>query len=149
MSVSVFRAIELAGRALSAQRTRLDVVSNNLANAQTTRTPEGGPYRRRDVVLAEDTARDAFGRALVDAGGAPVSTVKVEEIREDTEPPRMVHDPGHPDADAQGYVAYPNVNTVEEMVNMITTMRSYQANLSVFTNLKDMAQRALGIGRSV
>lgn len=148
MSVSIFRALELAGRSLSAQRTRLDVASSNLANAQTTRTPEGGPYQRRDVILAEDPARNGFGRILGDAVGAP-SSVRVEEVRADPSPPRMVYEPGHPDADISGYVAYPNVNTVEEMVNMITTMRTYQANLSAFGAIREMAQKALGIGRPV
>jgi flagellar basal-body rod protein FlgC len=147
--MSFLRSFELTGRALSAQRTRLDVVSGNLANAQTTRTPEGGPYRRRDVVLAEAPAQDEFGQLLADATGTPVSTVEVAEVASDESPPRMIHDPSHPDANAEGYVAMPNINTVEEMVNMITTMRSYQANLSVFQNLTESVQRALGIGRSV
>ncbi len=145
MSISVFQQLELAGRALSVQRTRLDVASTNLANAETTRTAEGTPFRRKDVILAEDQVADSFGNAL----DAAIASVKVDEIRDDAAPPRMVYEPGHPDANADGYVAYPNINTVEEMVNMITTMRTYQANLSAFGAVKEMAEQALGIGRNV
>lgn len=140
--------MELNGQALSAQRTRLDVVSGNLANAQTTRTPEGGPYRRRDVALATDVARGRFGEVLHSELMEPHRTVQVQEIVIDYAAPRMVFDPNHPDADPNGYVAMPNVNTVEEMVNMSTIMRSYQANLNVYNYLQDMTSRALAIGRS-
>jgi len=145
--MSVFRALDLAGRALSVQRTRLDVASSNLANAQTTRTETGEVYRRRDVVLEDESLAGSFGTQLELALGEPVRSVRVAEIREDEAPPRMVHDPDHPDSGPDGYVAYPNINTVEEMVNMITTMRSYQANLNVLTGIREMAQRALTIGR--
>ncbi len=148
MSISLFKAMDMSGYALSAQRTRLDTISGNLANAQTTRTPEGGPFRRRDVVLAEDVARGRFGEMLHGAMMEPVHTVRVDEIRADTSQPKLVYDPHHPDADPSGYVAYPNINSVEEMVNMITTMRTYQANLNVFTSLKEMSQRALNLGRN-
>ena len=148
MSLSVFKAMELNGQALSAQRLRLDIVSSNLANAQTTRTPEGGPYRRRDVALATDVARGRFGQLLHNELMEPVRTVQVQEIVADDSAPRMVYDPNHPDADPNGYVAMPNINAVEEMVNMITVMRSYQANLNVFSSLQDMTSRALTLGRS-
>jgi len=147
--MSVFDALELAGRSLSVQRTRLDVASSNLANAQTTRTEDGEFFRRRDVVLEDDALAASFGAHFDHALGESVRGVKVAEIREDEAPPRMVHDPDHPDAGPDGFVAYPNINTVEEMVNMITTMRSYQANLNVLSGLREMAQRALGIGRGV
>ena len=149
MSLSVFSSLDLAGRALSVQRTRLDVVSANLANAQTTRVDgQVGPYRRRDVVLEATTARTEFGQALRNELGDAVQTVQVSDIREDRAAPRMVYDPDHPDANGEGYVAYPNINTVEEMVNMITSMRTYQANLSVVSGIQEMAQRALSIGRT-
>lgn len=149
MGISVFKALELAGRAMSTQRTRLDVVSSNLANAQTT-APDGEVgYRRRSVVLASEPARGTFGRMLRDAAGAPVASVGVKNVQEDDAPPRMVHDPTHPHANEDGYVAYPNVSPVEEMVDMITTMRAYQANLSVLTAVRDMAQRAFSIGKGV
>ena len=149
MSLSVFTSLELAGRALSAQRTRLDVVSANLANAQTTRVlGQEGPYRRRDVVLEADEVRGAFGQILQDELGGSVPAVRVAEIVEDTAPPRMEYNPDHPDANEEGYVAFPNVNTVEEMVNMITSMRTYQANLSVVSGIQEMSRRALSIGRT-
>ena len=149
MPMSIFSSLDLAGRALSVQRTRLDVVSANLANAQTTRVDgREGPYRRRDVVVRTTDVEDNFGRVLRDELGDPVSGVEVARIAEDTSEARLVFDPDHPDANADGYVAYPNVNTVEEMVNMITSMRSYQANLSVVSGIQEMARRALSIGRS-
>lgn len=149
MTLSVFTSLELAGRALSAQRTRLDVVSANLANAETTRVQgQSGPFRRRDVVLEADLVRGRFGQILQDELGEGVPAVRVAEIREDPAPPRLVYDPDHPDANEDGYVAYPNVNTVEEMVNMITSMRTYQANLSVVSGIQEMARRALSIGRT-
>jgi flagellar basal-body rod protein FlgC len=145
--ISVFDALDLAGRALSAQRTRLDVASTNLANAQTTRSADGDVFRRRDVVLEDQAIGPRFGAEFDRALGDSLRSVNVAEIREDEAPPRMVHDPDHPDAGPDGYVAYPNINTVEEMVNMITTMRSYQANLNVLSGIREMAQRALSIGR--
>jgi flagellar basal-body rod protein FlgC len=145
---SIFDAFNLAGQSLSVQRTRLDVASSNLANAQTTRTEDGGPYRRRDVVVSDYAARGRFDVYLRRAQDA-VRGVKVDEVREDPAPPRLVYQPDHPDADPNGFVAYPNINTVEEMVNMITTMRSYQANLTVLSGLRDSAQNALTIGRVV
>ena len=148
MSISVFKAFELNGYALSAQRTRLDIIAGNLANAQTTRTPEGGPYRRRQVSLAEDVARGRFGEVLHDALLEPTRTVKVQEVTADTSEPRLVYDPEHPDARPDGFVAFPNINTVEEMVDMITSTRSYQANLKIFSSLHEMTVRALSLGRT-
>jgi flagellar basal-body rod protein FlgC len=113
----------------------------------TTRSPDGGPYKRRDVVLESA----ALGHELSghEAGGFSdaVRGVQVANIVEDTSAPRLEHDPGHPDADARGYVAYPNVNVVEEMVDMITASRAYEAGISALGTAVDMAQRALGIGR--
>jgi len=147
MSLNVFGLIDVVGQALSVQQARLEVVSSNLANAQTTRTPEGGPYRRRDVMLAETLPRDGFGAILGDSFSSPVRSVRVSGVRRDPAEPRLVYDPSHPDADAQGYVAYPNINSVEEMVNLITVMRSYQANIAAFSALRDMAMRTLNIGK--
>lgn len=147
MSLSVFKMLDLTGRAMSAQRKRLDVVSSNLANAETTAAPGQTPYRRQDVIMAPDVARDSFNRVLTDSMGTPVRTVEVVDVREDTAEPKMVYRPDHPHANEEGYVAMPNVNTVEEMVDMITTMRSYQANLSVFSTFRELAQRALTIGK--
>ena len=124
----------------------MEVVSSNLANAQTTRTPEGGPYKRRDVVVTSDRPRDNFGQLLEDEMDQSVHTVRVVEIKPDETEPRLVYDPDHPDSNGEGYVAYPNVDSMEEMVNLITVMRSYEANLSTLTAVRDMTQSALRIG---
>ncbi len=148
MPLNTFQMMQLAGNSLSVQRTRLDVVSANLANAQTTRTPDGGPYKKRSVYLEEQALRDRFGNELSEAMQSGVKGVAVSEIKEDESAPRLEYDPGHPDANEDGYVAYPNVNSMEEMVDMITIMRSYQANLQVFSAAREMAQRALNMGRN-
>ena len=139
--------MNLNGQALSAQRMRLDTISSNLANAQTTRTPEGGPYRRRDIALATEVARGPFGQVLYNELQEPTYTVKVQEVVADAAPPRLMFDPSHPDADPSGYVQMPNINSVEEMVNMLTAMRSYQANIAAFSSLQEMTTRALSLGR--
>lgn len=140
--MSFLAGFEIASSGLSAQRTRLNVVSSNLANAETTRTAEGGAYRRRDPVFRTADV-DGFATSMRDA----VQAVQVEEIAVDdaTELQRL-YDPGHPDADADGYVEMPNVNVVEEMVNMLTASRSYEANATSFQTLKSMARQALSIG---
>ena len=148
MGMNIFRMMELAGNALSVQRLRMNLISGNIANAQTTRTPEGGPYRRRDVILAEESPRDRFGGALNEAMTEGGRSVKVQKVTEDQEPPRMVFDPDHPDADAEGYVAMPNVNSLEEMVALMSTMRGYQANLQAFQASTEMSRRALSLGRN-
>lgn len=135
--MDIFRTLEVSASGLAAQRTRMDVASANLANVSTTRTDAGGPYKRRDVVLASEG-----GFLPGEEGG-----VRVAEIREDDTPPRLEHDPGHPDADANGYVAYPNVNLVEEMVDMITASRAYEAGVTALDTAVAMAERALAIGR--
>ena len=146
MPLNVFRMMEVTGRSLSVQRTRMEVVSSNLANAQTTRTPEGGPYKRRDVVVAAEKPRDDFGMLLEDEMDQSVHGVRIVEIQPDESEPRLVYDPDHPDSNEEGYVAYPNVDSMEEMVNLITVMRSYEANLSTITAVRDMTTSALRIG---
>uniref|UniRef100_A0A7C2EAI6 Flagellar basal-body rod protein FlgC n=1 Tax=Ammonifex degensii TaxID=42838 RepID=A0A7C2EAI6_9THEO len=134
-----FDAFAISGSGLTAQRLRLDLVANNLANIHTTRTPGGGPYRRQVPVFAQrlEAAQDG----LKSAG------VVVSAIFQDESPPRLVFDPAHPDADAQGYVHYPAINVADEMVDMVTATRSYEANATVFEAAKGMAQKALEIGR--
>ncbi len=151
MGLNTFAMFDLVGRAMTVQRTRMDVVSSNLANAQTTRTAEGGPYRRRDVQLRPvpvDTFAQSLESAFDDEGTEAIQSVELAGIREDPAEPRRVYDPHHPDADPEGYVAYPNINTVEEMVNMITIMRSYQATMSAYTGARDMAFAALRMGQA-
>ena len=142
-----FTAMEVSASGLHAERTRLNVAASNLANAQTTRGADGGPYKRRDVLLASQAA--GAGVAGGKAGGPPtgVFSVNVQGIKDDAKPPRLEYDPGHPDANADGYVAYPNVNAVEEMVDMITASRAYQAGITAMDTTVTLAERALGIGR--
>jgi flagellar basal-body rod protein FlgC len=142
MSMDFFAAMEVSASGLGAERTRMNVAASNLANAQTTRTAGGGPYRRRDVVLQSTAAPGATG-----ANAAAVHGVQVAQISQDANPPRMEYDPGHPDANAQGYVAYPNVNPVEEMVDMITASRAYEAGVTALSTSVNMAERALSIGK--
>ncbi|MGB9885479.1 MAG: flagellar basal body rod protein FlgC [Moorellales bacterium] len=130
-------AISASG--LAAEQLRLDLVASNLANLHTTRAADGGPYRRRVAVFAEklEAAHRFAGRG-----------VRVVGIWADTSPPQLVYDPSHPDADARGYVAFPNVNVVNEMVDLITATRAYEANVTVFSAAKSMAAKALEIGRA-
>jgi flagellar basal-body rod protein FlgC len=142
-SVDFFTAMEVSASGLSAQRTRMNVAASNLANAQTTQAAGGGPYKRRDVVLQSVTAPGAQGTEYAQA----VNGVQVSQITQDNSAPRLEYDPGHPQANAQGYVAYPNINPVEEMVDMITASRAYEAGVTTMSTATSMAERALGIGK--
>ena len=142
--LGVFSAMEVAASGLSAERTRMNTVASNLANARTTRTEAGGPYKRLDPVF-EAVGLDQSRGVMATQGG--VSMVKVTRIREDTRPGMLVYEPGHPDANGQGYVEYPNVNAVEEMVNMITASRAYEAGVTTIDTVKQMGRSALDIGR--
>ncbi|HTA88900.1 MAG TPA: flagellar basal body rod protein FlgC [Polyangiaceae bacterium] len=142
--LGVFSAMDVAASGLSAERVRMNTIASNLANARTTRTEAGGPYKRLDPVF-EAVGLDQSRGVIATQGG--VSEVRVAGIKEDTRPGMMVYEPGHPDANAQGYVEYPNVNAVEEMVNMITASRAYEAGVTSIESVKQMGQSALGIGR--
>lgn len=136
-------AIAAAGSALTAERVRLETAVSNLANAESTRGPDGQPYRRRDVVLASAPV-EAFDAAL---GRAAATGVRVVEVVEDADAPRRRYEPGHPDADLEGYVALPNVNPAEEMVDLVGAARAYQANLTAVGLIRDVIQRSLELGR--
>jgi len=140
-------ALKISASGLSAQRLRMNVISGNLANVNTTRTIEGGPYRRRDAVFAAapvlSTFRDTLNSEIADKSLG----VKVVDIVKDKRDPRLVYDPNHPDANKLGYVALPNINVIEEMVNMLSATRSYEANVTAINASKSMALRALEIGR--
>lgn len=145
----VFSPFAISASALTAERLRMDVISNNIANANTTRTLEGGPYIRQRVVFAPRFDPAPTFSPIVPTmtpEGLPVG-VRVTGIMKDPSPPKMVYDPGHPDANAEGYVAYPNVNVVNEMVDMISATRAYEANITVFNATKSMALQALTIGK--
>lgn len=147
-------ALTISGSGLSAQRTRVNVAASNLANAESTRGPNGEPYHRRDPVLTavpfEASLAEATGASLgsSEPGSSSTATaVQVTGIHEDTTPGKRVYLPGHPDADPNGFVTFPNVNPVNETVNLITAQRGYDANATAVETLKAMAQRALDIVR--
>jgi flagellar basal-body rod protein FlgC len=148
--MDLFSSMRVSATGLDAQTKRMNTISSNLANAETTRTngPGSGPYKRKDPLVAAETDRESFGEILENQLDEHVQGVRVQGIVEDTRPPRMVYNPSHPDADPQtGMVAMPNVNTVEEMANMISAQRSYEANVTAMNAAKSMANKALEIGR--
>ena len=140
-----FSSMDISASALSAERTRMNMISSNLANVNSTRTAEGGPYKRKDAVFTATPAPGSFGAALGQASAG--RRVEVTQIKEDQNPPRLQYEPTHPDADAAGYVAYPNVNVVEEMADMISASRSYEANVTAAQAAKSMALKTLDLGR--
>ena len=142
-----FTAMQVSASGLNAERERLNVSSSNLANVQTTRTAAGGPYKRRDVVLQAEPAYEQISGGTAGGSSRAVEGVKVASIVQDQTAPRLEYDPGHPDANIDGYVAYPNVNVVEEMVDMITASRAYEAGVTALSTAVDMAERALSIGK--
>lgn len=142
--LGVFSALEISASGLAAERTRMNTIASNLANARTTRTEDGGAYRRIDPVFE---ARALDGRRSVTGIGGAASLVRVARLVEDERPGVLVHQPGHPDANPAGYVEYPNVNVVEEMVNMITASRAYEAGVTAVQSVKQMARSAIDIGR--
>ncbi|MEA3221894.1 MAG: flagellar basal body rod protein FlgC [Thermodesulfobacteriota bacterium] len=133
--MDLFTAMDISASGLRAQRTRMNVISSNLANAQTTRAEGGGPYKRRDVVLRAKPFEEVL------------SSVDVEAVTEDPSPGRRIYNPSHPDADDDGYVIMPNVNIMEELVNMIDATRAFEAGTTAVKAQKDMALKALNIGR--
>lgn len=148
--MSFWQALRIGSAGLTAQRLRLDLISNNIANAQTTRTEKGGAYQRQDVVFTADTGNSSVPQAVAARrGGLDMiqGGVRVAQITQDTEAGPRVYDPTHPDADADGYVNYPNVDIVVEMTNMLSATRSYEANLASVEAVKRMALKALEIGK--
>lgn len=145
--MDLFSSMRVSASGLDAQMKRMNTISSNIANSETTRTAEGGPYQKQDAVLTATTDRESFGEILENELDNNVQSVMVTEIHKDERPPRMVYNPQHPDANGEGYVAMPNVNTVEEMANMISAQRSYEANVTAMNAAKQMAQKALEIGR--
>ncbi len=143
----IFSAFKITASALTAQRLRMDIISNNVANVETTRTDKGGPYQRQQVVFT-------VGQSEAPSGASPNEVyqagqgVRVDQILVDDSPGHKAYDPTHPDADADGYVTYPNVNIATEMTDMMSATRSYEANVTVFTALKSMVAKAIEIGRS-
>jgi flagellar basal-body rod protein FlgC len=143
--MDILNTFKISGSAMQAQSQRLDTISSNLANIETTSTPEGGPYKKKSVYFQSTPL--SFQNQLDNSLRQSTQGVKVTKIIEDQRPPRKIYDPAHPDADGEGYVAMPNVNHMEEMVDMMSATRSYQANATVVKSAKRMALKALEIGR--
>lgn len=148
--MGLFSAIDAAASGMTAERLRMDVISNNIANVNTTRTAEGGPYRRQMVVFEPRSEHPSFGQMLsrqmetdITAGNG----VRVTGIIKDNAPFKLMYDPNHPDANQEGYVEMPNINIVSEMVDMITATRAYEANVAAVNAAKSMAMKALDIGK--
>lgn len=145
--MSFMSGMNVSASGMTAQRLRLDIISQNIANVSTTRDENGNVYRRKMVVFAEKDVT-SFGDVLMKTSGTSGNGVKVTEISEDTESElRKVYDPSHPDADEDGYVTYPNVNVVQEMTDMIDATRSYEANVTAFNATKNMALKGLEVGK--
>lgn len=145
--MSIMSGMNISASGMTAQRLRMDIISQNIANINTTRDENGKPYRRKAVVFAEKDATP-FGQILMKTAGAAGNGVKVTRIVEDAVTPmRKVYDPSHPDADEDGYVTYPNVNVVQEMTDLIDATRSYEANVTAFNATKNMALKGLEIGK--
>jgi flagellar basal-body rod protein FlgC len=145
--VSLFSSLSVSATGMAAQRARSEVLVENLANAETTRTPDGGPYRRKDVIFAEDDAIGSFSSAMDSALGSNLAGVTVSETTVDDGPPEMRYMPGHPDANKDGYVAFPNVNPAEDMIDLLGASRGYQANVAAISAVKDMIQKSLDLFR--
>lgn len=145
--MDLVKSMQISSSGLAANRKRIETISSNIANAQTTRTAEGGPYRRKEVVLGSEPARESFGDILEGEIDAQAQTVHVTEVVSSNDPPVMKYDPNHPDANQEGYVAMPNVNVMKEMADMISAQRAYEANISALNTTKSMAIKALEIGR--
>ena len=145
--MDLYDAMHTSASGLSAQRLRMNLISANLANVNTTRTPEGGPYRRKEVVFTAAPKAGSFRDVLKARQAQAPCDVQASKIIEDNRPPVVKFAPHHPDADENGYVALPQVNVMEEMVNMISATRSYEANVTAIRAAKDMALKALEIGK--
>ena len=145
--MSLFASLSVSASGMAAQRTRTELLVENLANAETTRTPEGGPYRRKDVVFASGPASPSFSSLMAEQLGEVPSGVRVADVTVDTREPERRYLPGHPDADADGYVAFPRINPAEDMVDLMSASRSYQANVAAMSAVKDMIQRSVDLLR--
>lgn len=147
MIMAFLNSLNISGSGLTAQKYRMEIVAQNLANADTTRTEAGGPYRRKLVTFSEIGNTGNFASVLRASAGDAVGGVRVEEVLDDTDDFKVEYDPTHPDANEDGYVQLPNVDTTEEMVDMMSASRLYEANITAFNAMKDMASKALEIGK--
>jgi len=151
--MDLFQSMQISSTGLAAQRIRMNVIASNLANINTTKTPEGGPYRRKDVIFRPNQIGDTGGGTQQAGGGfrdqldRELQGVEVSAIVKDQTDPRMVYNPTHPDAEGKGYVAMPNINMITEMVTMMNSQRSYEANVTAINASKAMINKSLSIGR--
>ena len=145
--MNFFKALQASGSGLSAQRMRMNLISSNLANINTTRTAQGGPYQRKEIVFAAHPVGQSFQDVLNGTLKEGVTEVKVAGVIGENRKPLEKYDPQHPDADEKGYVKMPNINLMEEMVNMISATRSYEANVTAIKASKNMVLKALEIGK--
>ena len=139
--------MRVSSSGMTAQRTRMNAIASNIANVNTTKTPEGGPYRRKEVVLSAMPQQRNFGEILAGKVDADIDRVQVTDIQPDRKGPLLKYEPNHPDANAEGYVAYPDINVMQEMVDMLQASRGYEANISAMNTSKNMALSAIEIGR--
>jgi flagellar basal-body rod protein FlgC len=149
--MNLFKMFAITGAGMTAQRERMSVISANLANAETTRTPGGGPYRRRDIIFHAVPANGDFADLLSEnifENPEGLLSVEVAGIRQSSRAPRQIFDPSHPDANAAGYVSLPDINVIEEMVDLMSAVRSYEANLTAYNTTKGLVRRLLEIGRN-
>ncbi len=145
--MSLFHLLSIPASGMAAQRQRAELLVENLANAETTRTPEGGPFRRRDAIFESQTQGSPFSAVFAGELAAPGVGVTVSEVVVDDREPDMRYQPGHPDANADGYVAYPRIQPAEDMADLMGATRGYQANVSAMTAIKDMLQRSIDLMR--
>src|SRR5579884_2105747 len=142
--MSLFSSLSVSASGMAAQRTRAELLTENLANSETTRTPEGGPYRRKDAVFSSQSQVSPFSSVFQQEMETQTG-VQVSDIVEDTSEPERRYMPGHPDADANGYVAFPKINPAEDMVDLLSASRGYEANVSAMSAIKDMLSKSIGL----
>ena len=142
--MSLFGSMQVSASGMAAQRARAELLVENMANSETTRTPDGGPYRRKDAVFATEVQTSPFSAVFQSEMGTGVT---VAEVVTDTREPQRRYLPGHPDADANGYVSFPNMNPAEDMVDLLNSTRSYEANVAAISSIKDMISRSIDILR--
>jgi flagellar basal-body rod protein FlgC len=143
--MSLFSVLSVSASGMAAQRTRAELLAENLANSETTRTPEGGPYRRKDAVFSSAAQTSPFAAVFQTEMGAGVNGVTVSDVVEDTGEPEKRYLPGHPDADKDGYVAFPRINPAEDMVDLLGAARGYQGNVAAMTAIKDMILHSIDL----
>jgi flagellar basal-body rod protein FlgC len=143
--MSLLSALSVSASGMSAQRTRAELVVENLANAETTRTPEGGPYRRKDAVFSSAPQTSPFGAVFQTEMESGVTGVQVSDVIEDSSEPTKRYLPGHPDADQDGYVAFPNVNPAEDMADLLSAQSGFHANVAAMTAVKDMILHSIDL----